>query len=107
MANGTTTTASPYEGIKENCLKSFLSKDAFFGSLKIIIPIAIVFVGSAVGYALTNNSTVSELKITSGYHSQEIEKLNKQVNEKLDLIIGKMNEQERQDNLDKIRRGGR
>ena len=91
--------------VRPVCLKYFLTNSAFYGALKVAIPVAIVFIGSVIGYALANNSTVSVLKTTSEYHSQQIETLNKEINYKLDLLIKKADETERQRRLDAIRNG--
>jgi hypothetical protein len=78
------------EELKQWCMEQFeklLTKDFFFGFLKIAIPVIVLFVGSCVAYALVNNSNMSAAQTTIAEHAKQIEKLNIDINRKLDLLL--------------------
>jgi hypothetical protein len=88
--------------LKEWVLVTYLEKQAWYDWLKVWIPILVLFIGSCIAYALVNNSNVSAAQTTIVQHTQKIDELNTQINQKLDKLLEYQN---RQDKLDAIRRG--
>ena len=98
------------EELKQWCMEQFdrfIEKSLFYGWMKIAIPVILIFVSSCIAYALVNNTRLAtaEQKITK--NSEEIVKLNNEINRKLDLLIQHANEQEQQAKIDRIRNGGK
>jgi cell division protein FtsL len=87
--------------------EKYVTKDSFYGWIKVGIPVVIIFVGSCIGYALVNNSNVSAAQTTIAENSRKIDELNVQINRKLDKLLEMAGETEKQARLDAIRRGGR
>ena len=89
--------------LKEWALEQFgryLTKEAFYSWLKILIPIIMIFVGSCIAYALVNNSNMSAAQTTIKQHTDAISSLNTEINRKLDVLIERNNTQQK---INKIR----
>lgn len=87
---------------REICEEVLVKKSTVFSSFWIAVPVVLVLIGSAVAWAVATSSDVSSLKTDMSNVKVRLDKLDEQVNQKLDIIIAKMAEQERIDKLNKI-----
>jgi cell division protein FtsL len=78
------------EELKQWAMEQFeryTTKDAFYGFMKIAIPIILIFVSSCLAYALVNNTKIATAEAKIAEHSLLIEKLHTEINRKLDILI--------------------
>jgi len=78
------------EELKQWCMEQFdryVTKDSFYGFLKIVIPIILIFVSSCLAYALVNNTKMATAEAKIAEHSLLLEKLHTEINRKLDVLI--------------------
>lgn len=69
--------------IRPICAAMFLSK----ASLWAIIPIAIVIIGAAITWALSTGADVSVLKSSAAEMTNRVDRLDVQINKKLDMLL--------------------
>jgi phage-related holin len=91
----------PIDTLKEWIIDQYFKKEAFYGWMKVLIPVIIIFVSSCIAYALVNNSNVAAAQTEIRQNTEAIEKLNSEINRKLDLLIDRANQVER---LERIKR---
>lgn len=89
----------PIDILKEWIMEQYLKKESFYGWLKILLPVIIIFVSSCIAYALVNNSNVAAAQTSIKQNTEAIEKLNSEINRKLDLLIDRANQAERLDRI--------
>jgi hypothetical protein len=85
----------PIDALKEWVIDQYFKKEAFYGWMKVLIPVIIIFVSSCIAYALVNNSNVAAAQTSIKQTEQAIEKLNSEINRKLDVLIDRANQAER------------
>lgn len=85
----------PIDNLKEWIIDQYFKKEAFFSWMKVMIPVIIIFVSSCIAYALVNNSNMSAAQTEIRQNTEAIEKLNSEINRKLDLLIDRANQMER------------
>jgi len=85
----------PIDALKAWCIEQYLKKESFYGWLKVLIPVIIIFVSSCIAYALVNNSNVAAAQTSIKQTELAIDKLNSEINRKLDLLIDRANQAER------------
>lgn len=76
-----------HDKVLDICEEKFISRKSVWNSFWIVIPIVLVLMGSAVAWAITQTSDVSSLKSTTAEMSHRLDKLDSEINKKLDILI--------------------
>jgi len=80
---------------REICEEVLIKKSSIFNSFWVIIPLVLLIMGSAVAWSLTISNDVSTLKANTAQMSTRLDKLDQEINRKLDLLIERTNHENR------------
>lgn len=73
--------------IPDLCKSIFLTKDKFLSIIWVVAALFIAATGGCIAWAMTTNSSITELKLVQTEDHEKIEYLQNAVNEKLDILI--------------------
>lgn len=75
------------EDIPDLCKNIFLTKEKFLSIIWIVASFMLLSAGGCIAWAMTTNTSIVNLQRTQEEEKNKVEYLQKQVNEKLDILI--------------------